>query len=545
MSKLGDLVRPGRGRDDARPRLSVVVPVYNVEQYLAACLDSLRAQPFTDFEVILVDDGSTDGSTRVARRYARRDRRFRLVRQSNAGLGAARNAGVRASRGELLTFLDSDDTLPPDAYSAMVGSLDESGSDFAIGMLKRDEGSRRFAMPRMRDNHRVRRIGIALDDMPRILADVFAVNKVFRRAFWDSAGLEFPEGIRYEDQPTLTRAFLAARAFDVLPETVYLWRIRGDGSSITQRRDDIADLRDRILTKRSSTEALLDKAPHLHGVWQQDILPVDMWEYFRAVPGCSDEYWSLLRAAVDEFWSDDTVPFERTWVPVQQRLMGWLVARNRRHELEGLIAFLDDRAGDVPVALREGRVVALLPGLGDPDGPSEEVYVLGSHELRWEGRLIGASWSGPVLRLDGFALLRNVPTAGQATELTARLVGSPRGGGEDLVVDLDVEAVVQPRATGFVGRASQNYDACGFSCHVDAAALATRSPEGESVWRLALERRVDGLTGGGGVTSFVAADVDLTEQRLDVPGEPGTLRARLRPRPYEAGEDLVLEVRSG
>ena len=87
---------------------------------------------------------------------------------------------------------------------------------------------------------------------PEILGDVFAWNKVFRRTFWDGAGLAWPEGVRYEDQPTTTRAYLAARAFDVLPEVVYHWRIRYDGTSITQQRSSVRDLADRLATKRMS-----------------------------------------------------------------------------------------------------------------------------------------------------------------------------------------------------------------------------------------------------------------------------------------------------
>lgn len=542
--------RRGDRAEHRRPRLSIVVPVYNVESYLAECLDSVLAQPYDDLEVILVDDGSTDSSAGIARRYAADHPRFRLLSQANAGLGAARNAGVRAARGEYLTFLDSDDRLPADAYTPMLRSLEQSGSDFAIGKLVRDEGDRRFAMPRMRDNHRVRRVGTTLDEMPRILADVFAVNKVFRRSFWDEAGLEFPVDVRYEDQPTLTRAFLAARTFDVLPETVYLWRIRHDGSSITQRRSDLADLRDRIVTKRSATQAVLDKAPHLRDLWLADILPVDLWEYFRAVPGCSDEYWRLLRSAIAEFWSEDTVPFDRTWIPVQQRLMGWLVAADRRADLERLVAFVDEHAGDLPLEQRGDRVVTLLPGVEDGDLP-ESVYVLGEHELRWEARVTGASWlDDRHLELHGFALIRNVPTAGRDTALSARLVaaGSATAEGASSVavrgesagtVGVAVRAVEQPRATRFAGRPSQNYDACGFVCTLDTTALPLAASGGTSTWRLQLERRVEELRGGGGITSFDRPDVDRSWHDVALAGGPG--QARL----HEVDDGLVLQVRSG
>src|SRR5919106_2255865 len=104
-------------------RLSVVIPVYNVEEFLEECLDSVLAQTFTDYEVVMVDDGSTDRSAEIAQRYVDRDERFRLVSQPNGGLSAARNTGTADAHGELLVFLDSDDVLTENAYELLVGAL--------------------------------------------------------------------------------------------------------------------------------------------------------------------------------------------------------------------------------------------------------------------------------------------------------------------------------------------------------------------------------------------------------------------------------------
>src|SRR3954469_20095634 len=104
------------------PRISVVVPMYNVESFLAPCLDSLLAQTLDDLEVLMVDDGSTDGSTAIAEDYARRDDRFRLIVQENGGLSKARNTGIDAATGEFLAFLDSDDLLPENAYGLLLGT---------------------------------------------------------------------------------------------------------------------------------------------------------------------------------------------------------------------------------------------------------------------------------------------------------------------------------------------------------------------------------------------------------------------------------------
>lgn len=338
-----DAVRRARASRAASrpPVLSVVLPIYNVAAYLETTLASIVAQSLREFEVVIVDDGSPDSSADIARACAARDRRFRVVSQENAGPSAARNTGIRHCSAPYLTFVDGDDTLPPDAWKNLVGALERTGSDLSVGKLVRDNGRRQFATERMERNHAVDRDRLRIQEMPRILADVFPVNKVYRRTFWDRLDLTFPEGLFYEDQPVMTRAFLAG-TFDVLSETVYHYWIRADQSSTTQLRHQISDLGDRIVTKQMTVGSVLAHgSPEVTSTFFDYVLPVDMWEYFRSVPHCSEEYWTMLRGAVREFWNATTVPFEETLVPVQQRLMGWLVAQDRRADLETLIAFLD------------------------------------------------------------------------------------------------------------------------------------------------------------------------------------------------------------
>jgi hypothetical protein len=109
------------------PRVSVIVPLYNKARWVIRALDSIASQSFTDFEAIVVDDGSTDGSTALARTYA--DARFRVLTQANAGPGAARNTGLREASGEYVAFLDADDEWLPDYLAAAVAHLD--GPEYA------------------------------------------------------------------------------------------------------------------------------------------------------------------------------------------------------------------------------------------------------------------------------------------------------------------------------------------------------------------------------------------------------------------------------
>ncbi|MEQ6902263.1 glycosyltransferase family 2 protein [Nocardioides sp. YIM 152588] len=327
------------------PLLSVVVPAYGVEEWLPECLASLVGQTFRRWEAIVVDDGSTDRSGAIADEWAARDARISVVHTPNRGLSVARNHGATRARGEYLAFLDSDDALPPDAYELLVGSLARTGSDFAAGSMARWEGGGLTEPRWMRRTHRPAE-GIRIEDRPELLGDVFAWNKVWRRSFWESAGLTWPVGLRYEDQPTLTRSFLRGR-FDVLDPVVYHWRIRSDGSSVTQQRGTVRDLRDRWTTKRMSLDEVREHgSAEVEEVFRRRVLPGDMGRYFEAIPGCDDAWWRLLHEGVAEFWGERSLT-ESDMLPTQ-RLTGWLVEQDRRADATALVTWLDALPGRPP-----------------------------------------------------------------------------------------------------------------------------------------------------------------------------------------------------
>lgn len=113
----------------SNPFLSVIIPVYNAESYLPRCLDSLLAQTFTDFEAILVDDGSTDGSAAICDSYAERDLRFHCIHKENGGHTSARQAGLKQAKGAYAAFVDSDDWIAPAMYRTMCGAAMDTGAD--------------------------------------------------------------------------------------------------------------------------------------------------------------------------------------------------------------------------------------------------------------------------------------------------------------------------------------------------------------------------------------------------------------------------------
>ncbi|MEU0574871.1 glycosyltransferase family 2 protein [Dermacoccus nishinomiyaensis] len=240
------------------PLLSVVVPFYNVEAYIGDCLESIRTQLLDDIEVVMVDDGSKDGSIEVAQRYVDMDPRFRLVRQENQGLGPARNTGTAHAQGKYLTFVDSDDLVAPRAYTLMVDSLEETGSSFAAGNAYRFSSTKGvYQSWTHRQPFGKTKIATTIDETPVLMRDRMIWNKVYRRSFWDAGGYEFP-AIRYEDYMVTLRAYLEAPSVDVFSDHVYFWRDRESGDSITQQAARADNALDRFLSAMMVLDVLDD-----------------------------------------------------------------------------------------------------------------------------------------------------------------------------------------------------------------------------------------------------------------------------------------------
>lgn len=162
------------------PKLSVVVPFCNTEEFLRECLESLAGQTLRDLEVILVDDGSTDNGAVIAKEMCARDTRFRLVTRDNEGPGSARNAGVRQVRGEYLTFADADDVVDREAYARLVGSLERTGSDIAAGNVMRMEDDRKWQSPLHEGVFTESSSKTHVSAKPVLMRDRTSWNKVYR-----------------------------------------------------------------------------------------------------------------------------------------------------------------------------------------------------------------------------------------------------------------------------------------------------------------------------------------------------------------------------
>lgn len=189
------------------PEVSVIVPIYNTSSFLEECLESVVAQTFQDFEAILVDDGSTDSSARIAEGFAKKDSRFRLVRQCNMGLSEARNTGLRNAQGNWIAFVDSDDVLSPDFLKTLwQAAIEMDVPVVASGIIAFSRQTPRQGFSRKTSQRISSDEALVRAFYQNAVPDFSACNKLYRKSLWETR--KFPPGIYFEDMATIPRSSL-------------------------------------------------------------------------------------------------------------------------------------------------------------------------------------------------------------------------------------------------------------------------------------------------------------------------------------------------
>lgn len=219
--------------------VSVIIPAYNASRFVGGAIESVLSQTMAEFEVIVVNDGSTDDTVRIVDRYLS-DRRVRYIYQQNRGLPGARNAGAENSRGEYLAFLDADDFLAPNALELMTRRFKETGAAWLnVGVLKIDGEKRTVRHPQNPEG----------DSLLSILSDDFITRSPFypRKEFF-AIGM-YDEEIRMrEDWDINIRMIAAAKPFALLDEPIYLYT-RTEGSITTGNRRKLYFYTEKLMRK--------------------------------------------------------------------------------------------------------------------------------------------------------------------------------------------------------------------------------------------------------------------------------------------------------
>lgn len=252
-------------------KVSIIIPVYNVEKYLKQCLDSVVNQTLTEIEVICVDDGSTDNSLQILGEYAENDDRIKVISKKNGGISSARNKGMEYATGEYIGFVDSDDWIELNMYEKLYENAKFHDSDMVMCPAHRFDDvthelkydSPYFTLEcfdKTFDN-----CVFTPDQTKDFFFDILVTpwNKIYKSEFLEETGVKFPEGLDFDDNPFFFEIYLKASKLSLVRDFLYFYRINRSGSFITSANErffdvvEMFDLTEDILLKTGNQDTYM------------------------------------------------------------------------------------------------------------------------------------------------------------------------------------------------------------------------------------------------------------------------------------------------
>ena len=246
-------------------KISIIIPVYNVEEYISPCIDSVLNQTYRNLEIILVDDGSTDSCPAICDEYAKRDDRIKVIHKSNGGLADARNAGLQIATGDYIGYVDSDDYIHQEMYERLLAACEKYQADVGICRFHifSDEVGVLIDHREMKVYNNHEALTAYIDESVEELITPSAWSKLYKRECVE--GLQFPKGKLCEDIVYTTKAFYHADKVVYLDQELYFYRnrpgsIMNDSTVLARRiREEIEQYLDRIQFLQDINEQKLVK----------------------------------------------------------------------------------------------------------------------------------------------------------------------------------------------------------------------------------------------------------------------------------------------
>lgn len=233
---------------DKEIKLSIIIPVYNSEEFLEKCINSLLAQTIKNFEIILINDGSKDKSLEICRQFAQIDNRIKVFNQANSGQSKARNVGIENAAGEYITFVDSDDWVDADYYEKLVDASERNDADIACASILRvRKHSQKYRIKYTKET--IFTEPQSKIDAARVPDMCYVWNKVYKRSLIDKLELRFIKGMFFEDVDFVTRAVFFSNKIVTVPNTYYHYWTNGNSTVKTMHKSD-KKRRDSLMSKQ-------------------------------------------------------------------------------------------------------------------------------------------------------------------------------------------------------------------------------------------------------------------------------------------------------
>lgn len=263
--------------------LSIVLPVYNVRRYLENCVYSILSQTYADFELIIIDDGSTDGSDVICDNIAKDDNRIIVVHQQNMGLSGARNSGIKIAKGEYIGFVDSDDWIEPQMFEKLLEAIERSSSDISICRCQVVNPDSTILQTIGYDEEIVMS---GIEATKEILLDdkmkSFAWNKIYKRSLFD--GIEYPLRRIFEDTATTYKLVYKSKRIIVIPYVGYNYRINENGICKKSHIDQLKNIQRELHNALAFDERYIFAKSHCGF---EDVVPI-----------CAQKAYEMIRCFI-------------------------------------------------------------------------------------------------------------------------------------------------------------------------------------------------------------------------------------------------------
>jgi len=350
-------------------KVSIIVPIYNVEEYLRECLDSLVHQSLKQIEVLMVNDASSDSSGAIALEYVNKYKNFRLFnKEVNGGQSRARNYAISFAKGEYIAFLDGDDFVTNNAYKKLYDMTENGQRDIVVGNVKRfdSKGIYDSGLHIKIFKENIKNTNITQN--PELIYDTTSTNKLFRMKFWKENELKFPEDVIYEDIPLTFFAHFKSKSTAILSDDIYYWRRReSTNKSATQQRTDINNFYDRLnalkivdnfIEKNVEDETLIN---YKYFKW----LDLDLKLYINILDQADNEYKRIFIQTVQEYIK--IIPkYVFKDLNALDRIKYYFIKVGNLESLLQALAFEKHGMANLKVVLREDKYFGKFPFKGIP-----------------------------------------------------------------------------------------------------------------------------------------------------------------------------------
>ena len=294
--------------------LSVIIPVYNVEDYLNECLDSVINQTLEDMEIICIDDGSTDNSPDILKEYSKKDKRIKIITKENGGQATARNLGIKEAQGEYIAFVDSDDFIEPTMFEKLYTKAKDNNLDIAMCKIATYDNQ----TEEIKDNVWYYMLGVFRDfdkdifnhkDTKEFTCHIAVTpyNKIYKTTLLKENNILFPEGLIFEDEKFFYDTYLRAKRVSIVDEFLYYYRINRKGSTVDTIKDN--DFSDIVPISKLIRETFkeTDNYEDYKILLSNRFIHLQLARFTQTSQKYKENFFNLLKSDLEEVLADRTI----------------------------------------------------------------------------------------------------------------------------------------------------------------------------------------------------------------------------------------------